>query len=71
MGEGEVSLKSWPEHSSWSWCVMVGAGIPFSVIESMLLYFWFRCTVNRRGLREAFFQKLERHWGLVMEHVNR
>jgi hypothetical protein len=45
--------------------------IPPGVIESMLLYFWFRCTVNRHGLKEAFFQKLERHWDLVMEQVNR
>jgi hypothetical protein len=46
-------------------------GIPPGVIEGMLLYFWFRCTVNRHGLKGAFFQKLERHWDLVMDHVNR
>jgi hypothetical protein len=41
------------------------------LIESMLLYFWFRFTVNRCGLEEEFFQKLERNWEVVMEHVNR
>jgi hypothetical protein len=46
-------------------------GIPPAVIESMLFYFWFRCTANRYGLDEAFFQKIERHWGVVMEHINR
>ena len=46
-------------------------GIPPEVIESMLLYFWFRCAFIHYGLKEAFFQKLERHWNLVMEHVNR
>jgi hypothetical protein len=45
-------------------------GVSPSLIESMLLYFWFRCTVNRCGLKEEFFQKLERHWDVVMEHVN-
>ncbi len=35
-------------------------GIPPPVIESLLLYFWFRRTANRYGLREAFFQKIER-----------
>jgi hypothetical protein len=45
--------------------------IPLAVIESMLLYFWFRCTVLRHGLKEAFFQKLERNWDVVMYHVNR
>ncbi len=47
------------------------AGIPADVLESLLLYFWFRCTVNRHGLPEAFFQKVERHWGRAMEQVNR
>jgi hypothetical protein len=46
-------------------------GVSPGLMESMLLYFWFRCTVNRCGLKEEFFQKLERHWELVMEHVNR
>jgi hypothetical protein len=46
-------------------------GVSPGLMESMLLYFWFRCTVNRSGLKEEFFQKLERHWDLVMEHVNR
>jgi hypothetical protein len=45
--------------------------IPPAVIEGMLLYFWFRCTANRYGLDEAFFQKIERHWGIVIEHINR
>jgi hypothetical protein len=51
--------------------VSTDAGIPPGVIEGMLLYFWFRCTANRHGLKEAFFQKLERHWHRVMDHVNR
>ena len=51
--------------------VSTDAGIPPGVIEGMLLYFWFRCTANRHGLKEAFFQKMERHWHRVMEHVNR
>jgi hypothetical protein len=51
--------------------VSTDVGIPPGVIEGMPLYFWFRCTANRHGLKEAFFQKLERHWDLVMEHVNR
>ena len=51
--------------------VSIDTGIPPEVIESLLLYFWFRCAVNPYGIKEAFFQKLERHWDLVMEHVNR
>jgi hypothetical protein len=51
--------------------VSIDVGIPPGIIESMLLYFWFRCTANSHGLKEAFFQKIERHWDLVMEHVNR
>lgn len=51
--------------------VTADLGIPSPVIESLLLYFWFRCTANRHGLPEAFFQKIERHWNVVMEHVNR
>jgi hypothetical protein len=51
--------------------VSTDAGMPPGVIESMLLYSWFRCTANSQGLKEAFFQKIERHWDLVMEHVNR
>ena len=46
-------------------------GVSPRLIESMLLYFWFRFTVNRSGLKEEFFQKLERNWDLVMDHVNR
>ena len=49
----------------------IDANIPPEVIESLLLYFWFRCAVNRYGLKEAFFQKLERHWDIVMKQVNR
>jgi hypothetical protein len=37
----------------------------------MLLYSWFRCTANRYNLTEVFFQKMERNWGTVMQHVNR
>jgi hypothetical protein len=51
--------------------VAADVGIPPAVIESLLLYFWFRCTANRHGLPEALFQKIERHWSVVMEHVNR
>jgi hypothetical protein len=51
--------------------VTADEGIPPPVIESLLLYFWFRCTANRYGLLEAFFQKIERHWNVVMEHVSR
>lgn len=47
------------------------AQIPASVMESLLLYFWFRCTVNRYGLPEAFFQKVERHWDEAIDQVNR
>jgi len=49
----------------------VDVGIPADVVESLLLYFWFRCTVNRHGLPEAFFQKVERHWDEAIEQVNR
>ena len=45
--------------------------IPAGVIESFLLYFWFRCTVNRYGLPEAFFQKVERHWDEAIDKINR
>ena len=45
--------------------------IPAGVIESFLLYFWFRCTVNRYGLPEAFFQKVERHWDEAIDEINR
>jgi hypothetical protein len=48
----------------------IDAGVPPVTIESLLLYFWFRCTALRRGLKESFFQKLERHWELVMQRVN-
>lgn len=41
-----------------------------AVMESMLFYFWFRSTALRRSLQEHFFQKLERNWDAVMEHVN-
>jgi hypothetical protein len=50
--------------------VTADVGIPPPVIERLLLYFWFRCTANRYGLREAFFQKIERNWGVVMDHVS-
>lgn len=46
-------------------------GIPSDVIESLLLYFWFRCTTNRYGLPEAFFQKVERHWDEAIDQVSR
>ena len=49
----------------------IDVGIPSVAIESMLLYFWFRCTANRQGLKEAFFQKVERHWSVAMERTNR
>ena len=29
----------------------IDAGVPPTLMESMLLYFWFRCTALRRGLR--------------------
>jgi hypothetical protein len=48
----------------------IDAGVPPALMESMLLYFWFRCTALRRGLKESFVQKLERHWELVMDRVN-
>jgi hypothetical protein len=48
----------------------IDAQIPGEVIESFLLYFWFRCTVNRYGLPEAFFQKVERHWDEAIDQVN-
>jgi hypothetical protein len=51
--------------------VTADVGIPPTVIESLLLYFWFRCTANRYGVREAFFQKIERNWSVVMDHVSR
>jgi len=51
--------------------VTADVGIPPPVIESLLLYFWFRCTANRYGLLEALFQKIERHWSVMIEHVNR
>ena len=51
--------------------ICLDAEIPADVIESFLLYFWFRCTVNRYGLPEAFFQKVERHWATAIDQVNR
>ena len=48
----------------------IDAGVPPALLESMLLYFWFRGTALRRGLKESFFQKLERHWELVIDRVN-
>ena len=48
----------------------IDAGVPPALLESMLLYFWFRCTALRRGLKESFFQRLERHWELVIDRVN-
>lgn len=48
----------------------IDEGIQPAVLESMLFYFWFRCTALRRNLHEYFFQKLERHWDAVMERVN-
>ena len=49
---------------------VVDEGVKPAVMESMLFYFWFRCTALRRNLHEYFFQKLERHWDAVMERVN-
>ena len=49
----------------------IDMGIPSSVLESLLLYFWFRSTTNRQGLPEAIFQKIERHWDEAMEAINR
>lgn len=46
-------------------------GIPGDVLESLLLYFWFRSNTNRNGLPEAFFQKVERHWDTAMEEIGR
>jgi hypothetical protein len=43
--------------------------IPAFFIESALLYYWFRCSVNNHRLKEAFFQKLERHWMTVMGRI--
>jgi len=40
------------------------------VLESLLLYFWFRMMVVRHNLKEEFFQKLERNWDTVMGQVN-
>ena len=40
-------------------------------LYDLLLYFWFRSTVNRYGLPEAFFQKVERHWDAAMDEINR
>ena len=41
---------------------LIDEGVKPAVLESMLLYFWFRCTAMRRNLYESFFQKLERNW---------
>lgn len=51
--------------------ISIEVGIPPDVMESLLLYFWFRSTVNRYGLPEAFFQKVERHWDEAMDEINR
>lgn len=45
-------------------------GMKPAVLESMLFYFWFRCTAIRRNLYESFFQKLERNWDTVMERMD-
>lgn len=49
---------------------LIDEGVKPAVLESMLFYFWFRCTALRRNLHEYFFQKLERNWDAVMERVN-
>jgi hypothetical protein len=51
--------------------VTADVGIPPPVIESLLLDFWFCCTANRYGLLEAFVQKIDRHWSVVMDHADR
>ena len=51
--------------------VSMDVGIPSNVMERFLLYFWFRCTSNRYGLPEAFFQTVERHWDKAIDEINR
>jgi hypothetical protein len=71
-GEAETAqTKAAHELIQQTVLLSIDTGIPPEVIEGLLLYFWFRCAVNRYGVREVFFQKLEQRWDLVMEHVNR
>jgi hypothetical protein len=48
----------------------IDAGVPPALMQSTLRYFWFRRTDLRRGLKESFFQKLERRWELVTDRAN-
>jgi hypothetical protein len=49
---------------------LIDEGIPPSVAEHMLFYYWFRVSVVNNFLQESFFQTLERNWDRVMGEVN-
>ena len=39
------------------------------LIESVFLYYWLRASTINANVPESFFQKLERHWEVVVERV--
>ena len=45
------------------------AGVHPGFIESVFLYYWLRASTINANVPERFFQKLERHWEVVVERV--
>ncbi len=39
------------------------------LVEKALLYYWFRMSVLRENVSESFFQKMERNWDIVFNHI--
>jgi hypothetical protein len=39
------------------------------LLESAMLYYWLRSSTLAGGVQEDFFQKLERHWPVVVKRV--
>jgi hypothetical protein len=39
------------------------------LITTVLLYYWLRLSTINANVPEPFFQKLERHWEIVVEQV--
>ena len=40
------------------------------LIETVFLYYWLRTSTLNANVPESFFQKLERHWEVVVEQVS-
>ena len=49
--------------------VCLDAGVHPGLIERVFLYYWLRASTINANVPERFFQKLERHWDVVVERV--